>query len=231
MRFALELLSRNEHRTVSSFIEKILDQAISNNHIQLIKTLEEIENERGHLTPKDFVGLTADNTKSVLASEAVKLLWHVDEAHRFIMLAFHAPQLLTYEEEVMWEFIKRCDYYWTYYYVNAKDLNGKDYGRRLTRIFDPSGVVWERLHEHWDYIKEGKFDELGKFEEGNVGKFDHGKIIERPENEPEEAIILRFPSNIAKQRPNTVEAKFDDELRKLRTERMEMLEKSKKDEK
>lgn len=196
LRFALELMARNERRTVSSFIEKLVDQAIGTHMITLFKTLEEIQAIQGGVSINDIQDKTAMARKSVTLAEAMKTLWHTDEAHRFILMAFFAPHLLTYEEELIWELITKMDYYWTHYYVNAVDANGKKLGKMLTRIFDPSGMVWERLTPHWPFLKEGHTEKVLELLKNEDKTFKSGKIIARPEGETEDVVLYRSTSGI-----------------------------------
>lgn len=196
LRFAVELMAKDEHRTVSSFIEKLVDQAIDTHTITLLKTLEEIQAEQGGVSVNDMQANTDMSRKSVTLAEALKQLWHIDEAHRFVLMAFFAPHLLTYEEELLWAFISKIDYYWTHYYVTAVDTNGKSLGKMLTRIFDPSGVVWERLNEHWQLLKNGQADVVLESLKSEDGTFKEGKIVANPDGDSEQVILYRSTTGI-----------------------------------
>ncbi len=196
LRFALELMAKNEHRTVSSFIEKLVDEAIDTHQINLLKTLEEIQAEQDGISINDMQGKTDITLKSITLTEALKQLWHIDEEQRFILMAFFAPHLFTYEEEVIWDFIKRTDYYWTFYYVNAVNAKGKAFGKMLTRIFDPSGVVWDRLKSDWPLLKEGQIDIISEIFNNGGEDYNKGKIVERPEGNPEDIVLYRSSAGI-----------------------------------
>src|SRR3989338_9210503 len=102
-RFALELMAKCENRTVSSYIEKLVNQAMRVESIEIQKSYETDEEALNDTSETDYEAMTVH--------EALKKLWHIDEAHRFINTAFYAAYLFSYEEEVMWDFIKRASYY------------------------------------------------------------------------------------------------------------------------
>ncbi|MGD9153786.1 MAG: hypothetical protein PVG30_09110 [Gammaproteobacteria bacterium] len=192
-RFALELMARNENRTVSSFLEILVNEAMAVKKINMFKLLEEIQQEQGGVTPKDVHGYTDMNTKNVNLTEALKELWHVKDYHRFILLCFFAPHLLTYEEELIWEFIKKANYYWPHYYVKAVDMDGVQLGKTLTRVFDSSSVIWDRIERHWELLKNLRFQEIIDSLEKNKESIMQGKIIPVPEGESDELILYRTP--------------------------------------
>jgi hypothetical protein len=119
-------------------------------------------------------------------------------------IAFYMPSLLTYEEELMWRFIKAADYYWTHYQVQAQDIEGKPIGQRLIRVFDPDGPVWDCLKEHWALLKRGEFEKII----GNVKKtsktMEDAKVIPRPADAPETVTLIGFPAH---QRENNIGVK------------------------
>jgi hypothetical protein len=196
LRFALELMARSERRTVSSFIEKLVSDAIDTHSIVMLKTFEELRQEKGKITTDDISGKDPNVKKTVTLTEALKQLWHVDEIHRFILMAFYSSSLLAYDEELMWHFIMHTNYYWTYYYVNANDTQNKSLGKMLTRIFDPKGVLWERLEMHWPLLKAGQGDKINELLKNEDGSVKQGKIISRPDDEPEEITLMRHPSGM-----------------------------------
>ena len=84
LKFAAELAARKQRRTISSFIEWSVEQAI--NGLEVAKDI---------------------NFKS-----AMDLIWDVEEADRFVKLALHFPELLTYEEEHLWKLIRDFSQFW-----------------------------------------------------------------------------------------------------------------------
>lgn len=78
LRYLAELAARKQRRTLSSFIEWAVQDSL----------------ERVMLR-----AATSGDAARTVASEAAHL-WDVDEAARFVKLATHYPELLTYEEQL-----------------------------------------------------------------------------------------------------------------------------------
>lgn len=74
LRYLAELAARKQRRTLSSFIEWAVEHALGEVHV-------------GSRT---------------IAQEASEL-WDVEEADRFVQLALHHPELLTFEEQQIWK--------------------------------------------------------------------------------------------------------------------------------
>lgn len=92
-RFGLELLSRKQHRTLTSVIEWAVELALTdpNNGLWHNKS-------RGtFVVEPDFI---------------LEKVWDPSESDRFIKLAVHYPYLLSYEEEVLWKNIKEESLLW-----------------------------------------------------------------------------------------------------------------------
>lgn len=84
MKFATELAARRQRRTVSSFIECAIEEAI--NGIQISNDLN-----------MNFV---------------INHAWDVEDADRFVKLAYYYPKLLTYDEEKLWKIIQEYEPFW-----------------------------------------------------------------------------------------------------------------------
>ena len=185
LRFAIDLLSRQEQRTISSLIEKLTGEALKTYTLKVAPyTDEEIEQTS---IEKPYLEKPME--------EVMNDLWHVDEAHRFINTAFHAHHLFSYEEETIWNFIKRNGYYWTMYKSKGFDEEGNSVGEVLNVMFDPDGVVWEHLERDWPLLKTGAIEEVKNYQL-KKGIYDQpGKMIARPKGDPDEVVILRlFPN-------------------------------------
>jgi len=91
LKYALELLSRTQHRTQSAVVTWAIQEAINTDH-GLLKT-----NTRG-------TKISVDNM--------LEVLWAVHPADRLVKLAKHWPELMTYEEEFMVESIIDNDWGW-----------------------------------------------------------------------------------------------------------------------
>jgi len=86
LRFAAELAARKQRRTVSSFIEWAVDEA-----------LDKVESGKGS---KETV------------RQAVNKIWDVDEVDRFINLVRSYPEFLTHDEEKLWKVICNFENFW-----------------------------------------------------------------------------------------------------------------------
>jgi len=83
LKFAAELASRKHRRTLSSFIEWAVEEAVK--RVQL-----------------------DDRT----AYDVLGHIWDVYEADRFIKLAHQFPLLLTHDEELLWKLIRELQFAW-----------------------------------------------------------------------------------------------------------------------
>jgi len=86
LRFAAELASRKHRRTLSSFIEWAIGEALDN--------------------------VVLDSESQVTVRQALKDIWDPDEADRFVMLAAKYPELLNHEEERLWKCIRSYQHVW-----------------------------------------------------------------------------------------------------------------------
>lgn len=93
MRFAVELASRSEKRTVSSLIEWCIARGLDDK--------VELRDPRGnHPVGRVFVsGLLA-----------ASLVWDVEEADRFVKMAKMYPELLNQDEQKLWKLINEESY-------------------------------------------------------------------------------------------------------------------------
>jgi predicted transcriptional regulator len=74
LRFAAELAARKQRRTLSSFIEWAIEEAVNRTEVT-----------------------DSENVNYVMAQ-----VWDVEEADRFVKLALNFPELLTFDEERLW---------------------------------------------------------------------------------------------------------------------------------
>ena len=122
LKFAAELAARKQRRTISSFIEWSVEQAI----------------KRVHLTFDD------NNCSIDTVEYALQDVWDVEEADRFVKLAIYLPSLLTYEEEQIWKLILECAHFWAI--DNPwEEINELDLLRKVIH-FDRIRTQWDTLH-------------------------------------------------------------------------------------
>lgn len=105
LRYLAELAARLHRRTLSSYIEWAIKEALDGEAL------------RPTNLPSSIAG---DQT---IGNEA-EYLWDVDEADRFAKLALRYPHLLTHDEQVRWKLIRECVMLW-------RDGFGGDEDRKL----------------------------------------------------------------------------------------------------
>lgn len=82
LKYGLELLSRKQHRNISSLVTWAVEQAIND--------------------PED--GLYKNMSKGLKIAEPIQMLdvlWDNDPADRLVKIAIHWPELMTYEDELV----------------------------------------------------------------------------------------------------------------------------------
>ena len=84
LRYLAEVAARTQRRTLSSFIEWAIEDAL----------------RQAWLNPSASVATQAEK------------LWDVDEPDRFVKLALAAPELLNYDEQRLWKLIKENGAVW-----------------------------------------------------------------------------------------------------------------------
>lgn len=125
LRYLAELAARGQRRTLSSFIEWAIEKSL----------------DPKILGPEFYSSING----------SFDSLWDVDEADRFLKLAFNAPFLLTYEEQVVWKVIKDNGYFWIGHWDKGIWFWSTTEGNLLHTL----------VRYHWDVIKQvasGKLD-------------------------------------------------------------------------
>jgi hypothetical protein len=123
LRFGAELAARTQRRTLSSLIEWAVEFAL--------KTIKMRD-------PRFF------NDPDITLSEALDLVWDVDETDRFLKLAMYYPELLTFEEQVLWKLIRENGYVWRGHY-NASNT--------WTWEINLPSLIHDRVRENWDKFR------------------------------------------------------------------------------
>ena len=88
LRYLAELAARKQRRTLSSFIEWVIEESLKRIYLD----------DRGADYPS-------------LADQANEL-WDVDEPDRFAKLAFRYPHMLTHDEQVLWKLVRDSSFFW-----------------------------------------------------------------------------------------------------------------------
>jgi hypothetical protein len=147
LRYLTELASRKQRRTVSSFIEWAIEKALTS------IILREYE-EYGHHMEESL-------------GESAETLWDPDEPDRLAKLGLHYPELLTYDEQVLWKLIRECGALWRGTY----DQQGF-----WKWDVEPSSLVFQKLREHWE-----------DFERVAAGEVDRNTLPQAPRKVPKKA--------------------------------------------
>ncbi len=87
LRYLAELAARKQRRTLSSFIEWVIEETLKRVHFD-------------------------ESECSVSVASAAAELWDVDEPDRFVKLALRYPDMLTHEEQVLWKLIRENGALW-----------------------------------------------------------------------------------------------------------------------
>jgi len=93
LRYLAELAARLHRRTLSSYIEWAIKEALDGEAVRPTGM-------PGHVATDHTIGNEAEN------------LWDVDESDRFAKLAQRYPHLLTHDEQVRWKLIRECFVLW-----------------------------------------------------------------------------------------------------------------------
>jgi len=143
LKFAVDLVARKHRRTLSSLIEWAMDK---------------VANET-------VVGLKEKES----AWHVTNSVWDVDEADRFVNLAYKYPGILTHDEEVLWKSICECFVLWQ---APSDTGDEKDF-RKNPNKFDLK------------YLRKG-FDFFKQFARGEISEGELVQLFgEIEENDPE----------------------------------------------
>jgi hypothetical protein len=97
LRYLVELAARKQRRTVSSFLEWAAEQAVN----EVTIGTKVFEDEPG-----------VPRIDDVSAGDWADLLWDVDRPDRVAKLGLNFPELLTYDEQIIWKRIQEDGEVW-----------------------------------------------------------------------------------------------------------------------
>ena len=210
LRFAADLLSRQTRRTVSSLLESALEEYIKNVSLKIIPP-NQLFIEPHNLLDNPYI--------TVSAEDAVKQLWDPNEATRFVLMALAMPEVLTPDEETLWEFVRRVPYFWIHYEVDVVDRQGtflrKDWQQLTTR----DGLIVENLTLYWPRFQT-KDDDNFVNASGEIPCF-KGQCIERPAHCP--ATITQYFPNLLREAHQATKTPENRKISIWYTEIREML--------
>jgi len=110
LKYLAELSARKQRRTMSSFIEMAVEQAVEKTILPLL------------------------NVRSI--TEVSERVWSSDEMDRFFSLVRIFPDLLNYEEQQLWDLIKEVEDLWTYVPENGEYDLSKIHRANLRKKWD-----------------------------------------------------------------------------------------------
>ncbi len=123
LRYFCELACIKQRRSLNSFIEYAIETTLNNVNIY----------EGGY------------NEAPVSISSVADQLWDVDESDRFAKLALRYPELLSYDQQILWKLIREMPGMWRGHYDNRNEWSWKVVEATL---------IFERLREHWQILQE-----------------------------------------------------------------------------
>lgn len=114
LRYLAEIAARVQRRTLSSYVEWAI-----------IESLERVY-------------VLQDTTITQMANR----IWDVDEPDRFVKLALHAPDLLNYDEQVLWKVIREYPALW----------QGRRTRNDWESIISEASLNYQMLRKHWELL-------------------------------------------------------------------------------
>jgi hypothetical protein len=134
LNYLCELAARAQRRTKSSFVEWAIEKALD--QVLILGSAPSFDGQ------------------DISISEQASSLWDVDEPDRIAALAFHAPSLMTHDEQLIWKLVRDCGLIWKGYYSKSNGI--------WQWTPDNQSLMRDRLHEHWDTFKNVANGDLPK---------------------------------------------------------------------
>nr|WP_318227861.1 hypothetical protein [Paraburkholderia terrae] len=137
LRHLAEVAARRQRRTLSSFVEWAIEEALAQVELQ----------ERIGIVEEN--GQPSFNFRKITVADDAESLWDVEEADRFVKLAGRYPELLTHEEQVLWKLIFESSLWPGDFKTKLRDI----IRHRDPATKQESALQFERLREHWTTFK------------------------------------------------------------------------------
>jgi hypothetical protein len=122
LKYLAEIAARKQRRSLANFMEWAIELGLSNTEIG------------------------GDSNERITVWDQSTKLWDVDEADRFATLAFLNPELMTYDEQVLWKLICETGYVWKGQYDSDGDW--------AWNASSAQALLRERLREKWADFKK-----------------------------------------------------------------------------
>lgn len=125
LKYVLELVARKQHRNLSEVTSWCIEQALINQ-------------------PEGAQSLGLGEFP-----KTVDVLWSPYESDRLVLLAIQRPDLMTYEEDVIWRFIKDDDRYWKAIGTGPEKMQRVLTGEEMRR----GSPALKAIRQDWQQIK------------------------------------------------------------------------------
>ena len=188
LRFAAELIARQQRRTLSSLIEILIEDAA--NQTQII--------QHGEGDPKN-----------VSVMQAVNALWRYEEPKRLVALGLQSPELLNPDEERVLRRITNNLYFWRCFKFLLCDKNDLVLLERWEPMLTLNGLMENHLEEYWEKLNSDDFtpDDLPSRSEA-------GGILEGQPGKPK-IFRMRIDADVSKLDQQGREAVLKEHLQKM----------------
>jgi hypothetical protein len=170
LHMAAEIMSRSDRRTLSSFIERVIEQAAKKHKVKR-NLFFPWWSDDPELFCHDKIYSKSD---VVTVDEALQDIGNEHEAIRFLKFATYFPDLLNKDEEEIFSKIIFTKYFWMHYPVTTEDENGVVISKDWHQVSALEGIVLANLIEYWPRIKSNQI----KIEE--LDELPRGKKIQAP---------------------------------------------------
>lgn len=123
LKYLAELAARKQRRSLANFVEWAIEDVLTRVAVQ--------------------EGASFHSDSSVTFAEAD--LWDVDEATRFARLAIRYPELLTYDEQLLWKLVRENGHFWRLNYSSTQASWSWEIQER--------SLLMEKLRQYWITLK------------------------------------------------------------------------------
>ena len=130
LKYLAEIAARKQRRPLSGYIEWAVEQSL------LTAPIRDLH----------------DGSVTVWEADREAALWDVDESVRVARMALRFPDLLTYQEQLVWRVVRYCGAVW---------LGHCATGEFTWKVVEKS-VRWDLLREHWETFKKVATGELSE---------------------------------------------------------------------
>jgi hypothetical protein len=188
LHMAAEIMARSDRRTLSSFIEKLIEQSAKTHKVK-----RNLFQPWWSDTPEYMCHEKIYSKYDVVTvDQAIHDIGYDHEAIQFFNYAIAFPDLLNKNEHEMLMKILFNMYFWLHYPVDTEEINGNILHKDWVRVDSIEGLIRDHLVEYWDDIKSNKIIQEALFE------LPVGRKIPAPLKSDPRAIKKRIKTNDTK---------------------------------